>query len=112
VTTTGRKELKTDLNVEKVASCPLRTLMCDLEDGPHHLVPLLALVRGVLGVLHLVLELEERVFDVFEAIWGRFAVARRADWWHSGRLAFSLFPASIPSVPVVVLCVQVTCCCS
>lgn len=32
--------------------------MCDLEDWPQHLVLLLALVRGVLGVLHLVGELE------------------------------------------------------
>jgi hypothetical protein len=48
-----------------------RSLVGDLEDGPCHLVLLLALVRCVLGVLHLGLELEERVFEVFEAIWRR-----------------------------------------
>lgn len=58
--------------------------MGDLEDRPQHLVLLLALVRCVLGVLHLVGELEEGVFDVVETLWRRFAVAgcaeRRHDW--------------------------------
>lgn len=36
----------------------LPTLMADLEDGPEHLVLLLALVRCILGVLHLVGELQ------------------------------------------------------
>ena len=56
--------------------------MCDLEDGPHHLVLLLALVRCILRVLHLVLEFEECVFDVVEAFWRRLAIARAADRWH------------------------------
>lgn len=36
--------------------------MTDLENGPQDLVSLLALVRRILGVLHLVAELEQRVF--------------------------------------------------
>lgn len=50
-------------------------LMCDLEDRPHGFLPPLALVRRVLGVFHLVLELEERVLDVVEAVgWGFLAL--------------------------------------
>lgn len=75
------KELKTDL---KKYSAFLRTLMCDLEHRPHHLVLLLALVRGVFGVFHLVGELEERVFDVVEAVGRGFAVLCAADGWHFG----------------------------
>lgn len=48
--------------------------MGDLKDGPEHLVLLPAFMAGVLGVLHLVLELEKRVFNVFEAIWRWLAV--------------------------------------
>ena len=36
----------------------IHTLMGDLKDRPQHLVLLLALVRRILGVLHLVGELE------------------------------------------------------
>lgn len=61
-----------------------RTLVTDLKNRPHHLVLLLAVVRGVLGVLHLVAELEQRVFDVVEARWRGFARARRADGRHAG----------------------------
>jgi hypothetical protein len=60
----------------------IRTLMGDLKDRPQHLVLLLALVRGVLGVLHLVGELEQRVFDIVEALWGRLAVAGCAEGRH------------------------------
>ena len=56
--------------------------MCDLEDGPQHLVLLLALVAGVLGVLHLVAEFQQGVFEVFEAIGRWFAVLGGADGWH------------------------------
>lgn len=48
--------------------------MGDLEDGPKHLVFLFALMTGVLGILHLVGELEESILDVFEAIWRWLAV--------------------------------------
>ncbi len=58
------------------------TLMRDLEDGPQHLVLLFALVTRILGVLELVLEFEEGVFDVFEAVWWRFAVFCTADGRH------------------------------
>lgn len=58
--------------------------MGDLKDGPEHLVFLFAFVAGVLGVFHFVLEFEERVFDVFEAVWWRFAVLGRADGGHFG----------------------------
>jgi hypothetical protein len=56
--------------------------MGDLKDRPQHLVLLLALVRGVLGVLHLVGELEQGVLDVLEAIGRRLAVARGAEGRH------------------------------
>lgn len=56
--------------------------MCDLKYRPLHLVPLLALVAGVLGVLHLVAKLEQRVFDVVEAVGRRFAVLGGADGGH------------------------------
>ena len=57
--------------------------MCDLEDGPQHLVLLSALVRGIFGILHLVGEFEECVLNVFEAIWWRFAVLGRTDGRHT-----------------------------
>lgn len=56
--------------------------MGDLEDRPQHLMLLLALVRSVLGVLHLVRELEQGVFDVVEAIGRRLAVTRGAEGRH------------------------------
>ncbi len=56
--------------------------MTDLEYRPQHLVPPLPFVRRVLGVLHLVAELEQRVLDVFEAVGGRFAVATCAYGGH------------------------------
>lgn len=60
-----------------------RTLMCDLEDGPRHLVLLLSFVGCILSVLHLVLEFEQRVFDVLKALrWSLLRGACRADWWH------------------------------
>lgn len=60
--------------------------MAYLKNRPQHLVLLLALVRRVLGVLHLVAEFQERVFYVVEARrWG-FAVARGADGGHFGGL--------------------------
>lgn len=60
----------------------IHTLVGDLEDRPQHLVLLLALVRGILGVLHLVGELEQRVFDVVETLWRRLAVAGCAEGRH------------------------------
>lgn len=48
--------------------------MGDLKDRPEHLVLLLAFVAGVLGIFHLVLKLEQRVFNVLEAIRRRLAV--------------------------------------
>jgi hypothetical protein len=63
--------------------------MSDLKDRPEHLVPLLSFVRRIFGVFHLVCELEERVFDVVEAVWWGFAVSRAADGRHGGvTLAF------------------------
>jgi len=50
-------------------------LVGDLEDGPENFLPLLAFVGGVLGVFHLGAELEERVFDVVEALWWGLAIA-------------------------------------
>lgn len=52
--------------------------MTDLKYRPQNLVSLLALVRRVLGVLHLVAEFEQRVFQVVEAVWRRFAITRRS----------------------------------
>ena len=62
----------------------IRTLVGDLEDRPQHLVLFLAFVRGVFGILHLVRELEEGVFDVVEALGRRLAVARGAEGRHGG----------------------------
>ena len=62
----------------------IHTLMCDLEDGPQHLVLLLALVARVLGILHLVAEFEEGVFEVLEAVGWWFTVLGGADGWHGG----------------------------
>ena len=54
------------------------TLMTDLKNWPQNLVPLLALVRRVLCVLHLIAELEQSVFQIVEAIRRRFPIARRS----------------------------------
>lgn len=67
-----------------LSSKGIHTLVRDLKDRPQHLVLLLALVRGVLGVLHLVAELEEGVFDVVEALGRRLAVFRGAERRHFG----------------------------
>lgn len=48
---------------------------------------LLSLVRRILGVFHLVIELEERIFYVVEARRRGLAVARGADGRHTGGLA-------------------------
>ena len=58
--------------------------MSDLEDRPSHFVLLLALMTGIFGIFHLVLELEQSIFDVFEAIWRRLSVLGCADGRHSG----------------------------
>ncbi len=58
------------------------TLMRNLEYGPKHLVAPLALVGRVLGVAHLIAELEQRVFNVLKALGRRLAVARGADCRH------------------------------
>lgn len=52
-----------------------RPLVRDLEDGPLHLLPLLALVRRVHRVLHRVVVLEQRVLDVFIALRWRLLAA-------------------------------------
>ncbi len=49
--------------------------MSDLKDRPQDLVPLLALVRRVLGVFHLVAEFQQRVLNVLEPLGWRLAVA-------------------------------------
>jgi len=49
--------------------------MSNLEDRPDHFMLLLALMRRIFGVLHLVLELQKGIFDVFEAVWRRLLVA-------------------------------------
>jgi hypothetical protein len=54
-------------------------------------VLLLALVRGVLGIFHLVGELEEGVFDVVEALWRRLAVAGCAKGRHVCFLSFRVY---------------------
>lgn len=56
--------------------------MSDLEDWPDHFVLLLSFVRGILGVLELVGEFEQSVFDVFEAVRRRLAVSGAADRRH------------------------------
>lgn len=56
--------------------------MGDLEDGPDHFVLLLSFVRGIFGILELVGEFEQSVFDVFEAVGRRLAVFGAADRRH------------------------------
>lgn len=58
------------------------TLMANLENGPEHLVLLLALMRCIFGIFHFIAEFQECVFDVIEACWGWFAIARCANWRH------------------------------
>lgn len=58
--------------------------MADLKYGPKDLVPLLALMCGILGVFHLVTELEKGILNVVEAIWWRLAIASRSDRRHEG----------------------------
>lgn len=50
--------------------------MSDLEYRPQNFMPLLALMRSILCILHLVTELEQGVFYVVKAVWRRLAVAR------------------------------------
>lgn len=45
-------------------------------------MPLLALMRGVFCIFHLVAELEQGVFDVVEAVWRGFTCPRGADGRH------------------------------
>ena len=60
------------------------TLMGDLEYRPEHLLPLLALVRGILCVFHLIGKFEERVLQIGKSVGWGFSVARvRARRWHS-----------------------------
>jgi hypothetical protein len=70
------------LDVLALSTKGIHTLMGDLEDRPQHLVLLLALVRRILGVFHLVGELEQGVFNVVEALWRRLTVAGCAERRH------------------------------
>lgn len=45
---------------------------------------LLAFVRGVFGIFHLIAEFKEGIFDIVEAIWGGLAGSRAADRRHVG----------------------------
>lgn len=57
-------------------------LVGDLEYGPLRLVFGHIVVGGVLGVLHLVAEDEQVVFDVAEALWRRLALGGMSYCWH------------------------------
>ncbi len=61
--------------------------MADLEYGPEDFLSFLALMRSVLGILHLVAEFEESVFYIIEAIWWWFPISRRPYGRHSNILA-------------------------
>lgn len=73
----------------KRGKCPggraVRTLMSDLENGPQNLMPLLALMRRILSILHLVAEFEERIFKIVKSIGWWLATASRPYWWHIGK---------------------------
>jgi hypothetical protein len=60
--------------------------MTDLKNRPVDFMPLLALVRCVLGVFHFVAEFKQRIFDIVEARWWRFFVAGCSYGRHFGRL--------------------------
>lgn len=62
----------------------VRTLMGDLENGPQNLMPLLAFMRPVLSILHLIAEFEKRVFKIIKSIGRWLATACRPYWWHIG----------------------------
>lgn len=49
--------------------------MADLKYGPQHLMLLLSIVAGVLGILHFIAEFEQCVFDFVEALRRGLAVA-------------------------------------
>ena len=56
--------------------------MTDLKYRPQNLMSFLSFVGSVLGVLHLITEFEEGVFNIVKAIrWG-FAITRRTYRWH------------------------------
>jgi len=59
-----------------------RTLVTDLEYGPENFIFLLSFMRGILCILHLIAEFKQGIFDIVEARWWRFAIARGADWRH------------------------------
>ncbi len=48
--------------------------MSDLKNRPEDFIPFLAFVRGILGIAHLVAEFEKCIFEVFEAVRGRFTI--------------------------------------
>ena len=50
--------------------------MGNLKDRPQHLMSLFALMRCVLGVLHLIAELQQSILDIVEAVWWRLAITR------------------------------------
>lgn len=75
-------ELLRDLLLSVQLPYVFRPLMRDLEDRPHDLVLWDVGGREVLGILHLVSEDEEGVFDVAEACWRSFALRGVTDGWH------------------------------
>ena len=60
----------------------LPTLMVNLKDRPQHFMLFLSIVRRIFGILHLIAELEQGIFYVFEAVRWRFASARGANRGH------------------------------
>jgi len=58
------------------------TLVADLEDGPENFVFLLSLMRSILGIFHLIAELEQSIFDIVEAGRRRFAISGCANGRH------------------------------
>lgn len=56
--------------------------MADLKYRPKDLMSFLSLVRGVLGVFHLVAELKERILDVLKPIGRWFAIPSGSDRRH------------------------------
>ena len=58
---------------------------------------LLSIVRRILGIFHLIVELEERIFYIIEARWWGLAVARGADGRHVGGLSSNRTLEIIPS---------------
>lgn len=76
--------------------------MTDLEYLPNNLMPLLALVRSILSIFHLVTKFEKRILNVLKAFWWWLAIASRSDGGHAclGGLLLSVWQMHVEGAAV------------